>query len=310
MPQVVPVYSLPEDGDGALVRGYSACPAYDARLLTWYNSSEFAQKEADTAALRAQVAAAGPPGLDTSLRNWWNVYDSWNVYRTYGVGDPMPDISDDLFAQIQQVGGAGRGGPWARPGGRFRQGLRAAGQPWLPLRHAHPPCKRASPPPLNSMCSTHPTSPPHPTSPNTNPQLAYWLETAKMRSALTGSLLGGLQLGDLLAYLARAEAALASNAIEPSYYKLVHLSGHYNTQLGVLGALGTDEDPGAANVTWLTKIPSLAALMAFELHGDAAARPQELAVRLVMQVRGLAGRGDGRLLTGRWALECSEVPAR
>ena len=31
------------------------------------------------------------------------------------------------------------------------------------------------------------------------------------------------------------------------------------------------------------KIPSLAALMAFELHADAAQRPQQLAVRLVMQ---------------------------
>lgn len=33
------------------------------------------------------------------------------------------------------------------------------------------------------------------------------------------------------------------------------------------------------------KIPSLAALMAFELHGDTASKPAELAVRLVMQVR-------------------------
>jgi hypothetical protein len=33
--QVVPVYSLPEDGN-ALIRGYTACPAYDARLLDWW----------------------------------------------------------------------------------------------------------------------------------------------------------------------------------------------------------------------------------------------------------------------------------
>ena len=35
LPQVVPVYSLPEDGSGALIRAYTMCPAYDARLLAW-----------------------------------------------------------------------------------------------------------------------------------------------------------------------------------------------------------------------------------------------------------------------------------
>lgn len=33
------------------------------------------------------------------------------------------------------------------------------------------------------------------------PQVAYWLETAKMRSQLTGNLLGGLLLADLLRYV-------------------------------------------------------------------------------------------------------------
>lgn len=32
--QVVPVYSKPDDGD-ALTRAYTACPAYDKRLLSW-----------------------------------------------------------------------------------------------------------------------------------------------------------------------------------------------------------------------------------------------------------------------------------
>ena len=46
----------------------------DARLQAWYNSSEFAAKEAESQQLRDTVAAAAP-GLDTSLKNWWNVFD-------------------------------------------------------------------------------------------------------------------------------------------------------------------------------------------------------------------------------------------
>lgn len=34
-PQVVPVYSLPEDGN-TITRAYTACPTYDARLLAWW----------------------------------------------------------------------------------------------------------------------------------------------------------------------------------------------------------------------------------------------------------------------------------
>lgn len=33
--QVVPVYSLPDDGSGVLIRSYTMCPAYDARLVDW-----------------------------------------------------------------------------------------------------------------------------------------------------------------------------------------------------------------------------------------------------------------------------------
>ncbi|PRW05761.1 acid phosphatase [Chlorella sorokiniana] len=212
--QVVPVYALPEDGSGALIRSYTMCPAYDARLTDWYASDEFKAKEAETKPLRDTIAAAAP-GLDTSLKNWWNVYDGFNVFRTYGVGTPMPTIPDATFDEMQQV--------------------------------------------------------------------AYWLETAKMRSELTGNLLGGLVLADLVRYLDAAEAATASNDVELIYYKMLHLSGHYNTQLGLLGALQIDQDPATANFTWFKKIPSLAAVMAFELHSDPSTRPADLAVRLVMQ---------------------------
>lgn len=29
------MFSLPEDGSGVLIRSYTMCPAYDARLLDW-----------------------------------------------------------------------------------------------------------------------------------------------------------------------------------------------------------------------------------------------------------------------------------
>ena len=35
------------------------------------------------------------------------------------------------------------------------------------------------------------------------------------------------------------------------YYKVVHLSGHYNTQLGTLSALELDTYPGASSLVWL-----------------------------------------------------------
>ena len=41
------------------------------------------------------------PSPNTSLQNWWNVYDQFNVWRTYGVGDPMPAIDNATFVQIQ-----------------------------------------------------------------------------------------------------------------------------------------------------------------------------------------------------------------
>ena len=103
--QVVPVYSLPEDGPGGtLLRAYTTCPAYDARLLAWFESEEFRGKAAESEALRAGIAAAAP-GLNTSLQNWWNVYDGFNVHRTYNVGTPMPPVNDANFWEMQQVGG-------------------------------------------------------------------------------------------------------------------------------------------------------------------------------------------------------------
>ena len=92
-----------------------------------------------------------------------------------------------------------------------------------------------------------------------------------MRSNLTSNLLGGPLLSDILSYVQGAAQAVSSGAtvrlpalrsvgrstarraVVPSprpflpllqvYYKLLHLSSHYNTQLGVLGALGVDATP-------------------------------------------------------------------
>lgn len=117
-------------------------------------------------------------------------------------------------------------------------------------------------------------------------ELANWLETAKMRSSLTSNLLAGPMLADLLNYVeaaATAAAAAASTTLPSIYYKLLHISSHYNTQLGVLGALGIDQTAAAGNVTFLSKIPELASILAFELHSDGARPTAQFAVRLVAQ---------------------------
>lgn len=51
------------------------------------------------------------------------------------------------------------------------------------------------------------------------------------------------------------------------YYRLLTVSSHYNTQLGLLSALQS----GAKQQTdylWKKKIPALAAVLVFELHAD------------------------------------------
>lgn len=100
------MYSLAEGDTAALVRAYTACPAYEQRLAAWYGSPEFAAKQSGSAALRAAVAAlfdAGKGRVDTSLEGWWTVFDSFSVHRTYGVGTPMPNVSDAMFGDMRQV---------------------------------------------------------------------------------------------------------------------------------------------------------------------------------------------------------------
>ncbi|PNW86505.1 hypothetical protein CHLRE_02g089311v5 [Chlamydomonas reinhardtii] len=97
--------------------------------------------------------------------------------------------------------------------------------------------------------------------------LAYWLEVRKMQPALTHNLLAGPLLADLLGSMSDAVEAAGNGS--QLYYKLVSLSGHYNTQLGLLAALGLEAGAGpaaAAFVWYRPSLPKLAAVLAFELH--------------------------------------------
>jgi hypothetical protein len=52
-------------------------------------------------ALRQKISNVAPQ-LNTSLANWWNVYDAFNVWRTYRVGDIMPDLDNATYAQVSR----------------------------------------------------------------------------------------------------------------------------------------------------------------------------------------------------------------
>jgi hypothetical protein len=76
------------------------------------------------------------------------------------------------------------------------------------------------------------------------------------------------------------------------YYRFLTVSSHYNTQLGLLSALFADQ-AAAPSYIWTQKIPSLAAVLVFELHATpppAASQQQQqqqqqrsYAVRAVFQ---------------------------
>lgn len=65
------------------------------------------------------------------------------------------------------------------------------------------------------------------------------------------------------------------------HYKLLTVSSHYNTQLGVVSALQAGAQPHArTQYPWLTKIPALASVLVFELHSSSDG---QLFVRVVYQ---------------------------
>lgn len=96
--QLVPVFST-SDVEDFKIRGYTKCPTYQKRLQHWYASEEFVAKAAATEQLRNEVQAAAPQ-LNTSLSNWWNVYDAFNVWKTYGVGDQMQPLSNVTYTKV------------------------------------------------------------------------------------------------------------------------------------------------------------------------------------------------------------------
>jgi hypothetical protein len=238
---LIPVYAV-EEADDWVLRGYTRCPAYQQRLEQWFGSAEFSQQEQASAALRERVQAVAPqlnttlqvsgsgraggagaarwgpadcraPAADpiglthssaparapasplarqrpvpapTCLQGWWNVYDAFNVNRTYGGGDPMPAVSDALFAEVRTP-------PMACTRSEhcaWRKGEGSLHTPSTP----HPFTCRGAESTIGAAQIR---------------QLAYWLELRKASSELSGALLGGGLLGDLLAKLGGAVEATA-----------------------------------------------------------------------------------------------------
>lgn len=110
-------------------------------------------------------------------------------------------------------------------------------------------------------------------------EIAFWLETSKMAVNLTGNLLGGPIAADMLKNMQSAINTTANPALLQVYPTLLVLSAHYNTQLGLLAAL--DIESVAEDIAWRTRIPSLASVLAFELHK--AGVPPSYYVRAVFQ---------------------------
>jgi hypothetical protein len=105
--QLPPIFSAAgRDEDDVLVRAYSKCPLYLLRLLAWYSSPEFDAVHISSAPLRALVAQlpGWPAGVsnDTSLVNWYNIYDAFSVSRS-GYGDPMPTVNTTVWAQMKDL---------------------------------------------------------------------------------------------------------------------------------------------------------------------------------------------------------------
>lgn len=104
---MVPVFNA-EDGQDWRIRSYTKCPAYNDALERWFTSAEFKRKETETQALRDKVqqvlVGGGILNMNVSLATWWNIYDRFNVWKTYKIGDAMPDIDDSLYEQVVELG--------------------------------------------------------------------------------------------------------------------------------------------------------------------------------------------------------------
>jgi hypothetical protein len=92
-------------------------------------------------------------------------------------------------------------------------------------------------------------------------------------SCEVGMALFGVECGNCLCWCALLPQA--------PHYKLLTVSSHYNTQLGVVSALQAGAQPDArTQYPLLTKIPALASVLIFELHSSSNG---QLFVRVVYQ---------------------------
>lgn len=111
------------------------------------------------------------------------MYDAFNVWRTWGVDNPLPAIDNETFTQVGAPGPS-TPGTWCSLTGRVLSVL---------MLLAAAVCA--------GCCLVRQVT-----------ELAMWLETSKMDPGLTGSLLGGGLLGDVLHRMAAAEAAYQANS--------------------------------------------------------------------------------------------------
>lgn len=285
--QPVPIYTAAgADADDILVRAYTKCPAFEKRLAAWYASGAFAAKAAETAAFRNSIGAllqSRPTGVapDVRLENWYNVYDQFNVYLKTG-------------AVIRLLPGRRAAFAW---NGAITSCAGGSHAPSLTPPAAPPPGHGDPMPAVNASTYAQIAA------------LASWLETSKMASSLTGSLLSAPLLADLSSRLATAAAVGASMVPDAMYPRLVVVSGHYNVQLALIGSMRLDallSDAQVAAARWVTaasgkvtgSIPAAAAVLAFELHqsiADNKRRARDRARSLGMMC--LLGHQHGSFLT-------------
>ncbi|KAJ8902018.1 hypothetical protein NDN08_004219 [Rhodosorus marinus] len=108
--QAVPVTISALEEDDFLIRAYTKCPNFSDRLNDLYASEEFQNKERETRDFRTAWAPAFSE--PTTLENWWNVFDKYNLALNYGSHngrdvDVPEDVSLDearnAFPEMQEL---------------------------------------------------------------------------------------------------------------------------------------------------------------------------------------------------------------
>uniref|UniRef100_A0A7S3E6W9 Acid phosphatase n=1 Tax=Rhodosorus marinus TaxID=101924 RepID=A0A7S3E6W9_9RHOD len=93
--QAVPVTISGLEEDDFLIRAYTKCPNFSERLNDFYASEEFQNKEQETREFRNVWAPAFSE--PTTLENWWNVFDKYNLALNYGSHNGRDvDVPEDV----------------------------------------------------------------------------------------------------------------------------------------------------------------------------------------------------------------------